>query len=228
VPPTYSYAVDGTGCGSAWSTSLSEVIDGVYRRHPELVDHRLRFPWLEGFLGDPNSPVWFIEWYPSTRAVKSIHSPSATCEAQWLATSGDKLFRSNLIRTGLKSGSVESSGGWQCYITDLVKADALPAEWDSSSPEVRRRAYESWLPVLTWEFANGKPEVVVASGHAVAQRLTDIWPALESASGRRLKRAQVLHHAFFNRGGDTPTNRARYAAEFDAVMDLLKTIRTNE
>ncbi len=85
-------------CDNAWSRSLGKLVDDVYAGRRDLVDHRIRFPWLQGFLGDPQARVWFIAWYPSTRAVQRIHSPTATCESQWLATEGDRIFRQNLIR----------------------------------------------------------------------------------------------------------------------------------
>jgi hypothetical protein len=49
-----------TGCASGWSRQLAERIDAVYAAHGALVDHRKRFPSLQGFLGDPMSRVWFV------------------------------------------------------------------------------------------------------------------------------------------------------------------------
>jgi hypothetical protein len=206
------------GCDTAWSHDLANVVDGVYATNGHLIDHRRRFPWLQGFLGNPDARVWFVAWYPSTRAVERIHSSSATCESQWLATEGDRIFRRNLVRVGFKTGTIDSPGGWKCYITDLVKADAPPSEWDSTSAATRKKAYETWLPVLDWEFRHGQPRLVVAVGKDVNRRLDDIWPFLQKASRRPLDRAVIWHYAFFNRGGDSAVNRTKYAKQFDDVV----------
>lgn len=214
------------GCESPWSSDIAKRIDDVYAANRHLVDHRTRFPWLTGFLGDPMARVWFVAWYPSTRAVEKVHSPTATCESQWLATEGDRIFRRNLLRCGFKTGNLNSPGGWKCYITDLVKADSSPSDWDRTSPAGRQRVYETWLPVLEWEFRNGQPRLVVAIGDAVDRRLDDIWPALQRAAQRPIERMRVRHYASFNyRDGDSPENRRTYEAQFAGVIQRARQIR---
>lgn len=126
---------------------------------------------------------------------------------------------------GFKTGNIESPGGWKCYITDLVKADSPPSEWDSTSPAVRKRAYETWLPVLEWEFRQGRPRLVVAVGRDVDRRLNDIWPSLQEAAQRPLQRTWIWHYAFFNRGGDAPANRRKYASQFAEVVQKAQQLR---
>jgi hypothetical protein len=216
--------LERSGCDTEWGRELAKVMDGVYAERTDLLDHRVRFPWLQGFLGDPNARVWFVAWYPSTRAVEKIHSPNATCESQWLATGGDRIFRGNLVRVGFKTGTIDSSGGWKCYITDLVKADSPPSEWDSTSEAVRKTAYETWLPVLEWEFSRGHPRLVVTVGRDVDRRFDDIWPALQRVAQRPLQRTTIRHYAFFNRGSDTPANRQKYEVQFDDVVKKAREI----
>ena len=213
-PPTSS-------CDSDWNQQVRRVIGTVYRPHPDLEDHRSRFPWLDGFLGDPNSPVWFVAWYPSTTAVASINSKASTCEDQWRATKGDQLFRQNLCSHGFRSGKLNDPGGWRCYITDIVKADSVPKDFDKLQRAERERLYETWLPVLEWEFAHGKPALVVSVGNAVSRYLDELSPRLVSARGKSMQRAHVMHYAFFTRGEDSPSNRTRYAKEFEAVESAL-------
>ena len=106
-----------------WS-GLAIQIDIVFQSHSSLFDHRSEYPWLTGALGNPNSGIWFIAENPSLTQIERVQNPDGgvpTLDAQWWASRGDKLFREMLVKHGFKMESIDSPGGWNCYITNAVK-----------------------------------------------------------------------------------------------------------
>src|SRR6266480_7961514 len=92
-------------------------------------DHHLEdwlgaYPWLTGCLGDQFAPIWFIGENPSMAGVEAIDKGSQTKSEnlQWNSHDGDRLFREAIVEVGLKSGLPETEGGWQCYVTNAIKA----------------------------------------------------------------------------------------------------------
>lgn len=213
-----------SSCGSEWSKGLRGVIDKVYEAHADLVDHRERFPWAEGFLGDASQPVWFVAWYPSTKAMKRIDSPNATCEDQYRATFGDQIFRDRLCAAGFKTGDKNDLGGWQCYITDIVKADSVTKEFGKLPLAQRMELYETWLPVLRYEFGNGKPEVVVSVGNDVDSYLDDLWPQLVAARGKQMRRDKVAHWSVVTHGSTRQALVAKYDEQLARVQRLVASL----
>ena len=72
------------------------------------------------------------------------------------------LFRQALVAAGLKSGEMTSEGGWNCYITNLIKdCDEKDGEQD------RFRRAMIWSEVFQWELTTSKPRIVVTMGRAV-------------------------------------------------------------
>ncbi len=69
------------------------------------------YPWLTGFLGDPNAPIWFIGENPSLKGVKAVdrRSSDKTENLQWNSHDGDRLFREAITEAGLKSGNPEEN-----------------------------------------------------------------------------------------------------------------------
>ncbi len=148
---------------------LVKRIGNVFQSQPTLFDHQKEFPWLTGALGDPESGIWFIAENPSLTQVERVANPdggSPTEEAQWWASRGDKLFREMLVTHGFKSGTVDSPGGWHCYITNVIKEADYSSRWHEKSQEMRNRAAEIWSPVLSWELTTSKPRLVVILGGA--------------------------------------------------------------
>lgn len=135
----------------------------VFDDHPELDDHRERYPWLMGALGDPAAPVWFLAENPSLTQV-ALAGQVRTPEAQWSQSRGDKLFRDVLVKLGLKSGGASSDGGWSCYITDVVKSAAIAGAWAALPMSRKKQVAEMWAPVLDFELNAGNPAVIVCLG----------------------------------------------------------------
>jgi hypothetical protein len=113
-------------------------------------------------LGDPFASVWFIAENPSlTQMERVLH---ATPEDQWNVSIGDKLFRQQLVAHGFKTGTIDSRGGWRCYITDVVKSVDRAGAWNKRPEAERAKIAEAWAPVLAWELKLGQPKIVVSVG----------------------------------------------------------------
>lgn len=137
----------------------------VFDTHPELVDHRTKFPWLFGALGNPRTPVWFVAENPSLRQVQKFAGANSP-EVQWTASNGDKLLREALTLHGFKTGGPLEPGGWRCYITDVIKSAGIVAEWRQRPEADRMRVAEAWASVLEFEVAYGGPKHLVVFGKA--------------------------------------------------------------
>jgi hypothetical protein len=151
---------------SYWN-GLAENTDLVFHAHSDLYDHRREYPWLKGSLGNPESGIWFIAEIPSLKQVERVSNPDGgepTEEAQWWASRGDKLFREMLVKHGFKNGTIESHGGWDCYITNVVKEADYSSHWHEKTQDLRNQAAEIWSSVLSWELATSKPKLVVILG----------------------------------------------------------------
>lgn len=131
---------------------------------PEWLDE---FPWLTGYLGDPQFPVWFVGENPSRAAVERIdrREPAKTENLQWNCHDGDQLLRESLTEAGLKTGNPSANSGWRCYLTNVVKAPEIVGDRNArkTAASMREEA-RIWLPVLQNEIDSGKPLVLVAIG----------------------------------------------------------------
>lgn len=152
--------------GMAWAA------DRVFRTHRQLVDHRGEFPWLTGSLGDPFSPVWFVAENPSLTQVRRV--TGATPEYQWSQSEGDRLFREQLVKHGFKEGEPFTSGGWHCYITNIIKSAAVAKDWNVTKSDMKRLILEAWAPVFRYEVTSGAPRVLVFLGAAPQKYATDL------------------------------------------------------
>jgi hypothetical protein len=131
---------------------------------PEWLDE---FPWLTGFLGDPQSPVWFVGENPSLAAVRRIdgRASAKTENLQWNCHDGDQLLREALTEAGLKTGVPSANSGWSCYLTNVVKAPEIVGDRNARKTAASMREEAGiWLPVLQDEIDSGKPRVLVAIG----------------------------------------------------------------
>src|SRR5205823_414083 len=85
-------------------------------------------------------------------------------EAQWNKSKGDEVFRDMLVRHGLKTGGRDAPGGWNCYITNIVKSVARPAKWNAADWTEWCLFAQGWAPVLAWELGHGAPLVLAVQG----------------------------------------------------------------
>jgi hypothetical protein len=133
------------------------------------------YPWLYGALGAVPSSVMFICENPSITGVRSgavdtIDGRAPDIESQWWGgrkNPAAKRFRVMLSQLGLKSNRPEMRGGWNCYITNVVKeANVAGAEQRAKTTEERRTQASDWASVLRWELENVRPQHVFCVGGA--------------------------------------------------------------
>ena len=197
----------------------------VLARSGSVDDHLLKFPWLTGALGEPESTVWFVAENPSLTMLERATDPGGgppTEEAQWWASRGDKLFRDLLHEHGFKGSPPDELGGWQCYITNVIKEPDYAKLWRSKPQRKRNEAALRWASLLQWELDQGEPRVVVALGKTV-QRI------LEFLDGDRIRLPRletIAHYSYVAHrpegtlGPMHPDRVARYGAEFARIAEI--------
>jgi len=145
-------------------------VDKIFSKYPEMVDHRKNYPWLTGALGDPYSRIWFLAENPSLTQLERAHNPGGGAmspEAQWFASKGDRLFRNGLILAGFKDPPWNASGGWHCYITNVIKGADRAEKWNVKDAYFHRKQALKWLPVLRWQLEISNPKLIVVMGNKV-------------------------------------------------------------
>ena len=65
----------------------------------------------------------------------------------------------------MKDGGVWDRGGWNCYITNVIKQAAIVAEFKRIPVEKKRRVAGQWRDILQWELGNVKPDRIFCLGH---------------------------------------------------------------
>jgi len=140
-------------------------------RHAEHQIHD--FPWVYGALGAVPSKVMFICENPSISGVRranvdTIDGGPPDIEAQWWGGRNNpaaKRFRRVLYEFGLKATPPGERGGWNCYITNVVKeANVAGAEQGALTATERKEQAEEWADLLRWELENVKPRYVFCVG----------------------------------------------------------------
>lgn len=209
-----------------WS-GLAEKIDKVF----DLIgsssyDHRRKYPWLTGALGNPNSGIWFVAENPSKTQIERVRDPGGgpmTPEAQWWSSQGDKLFREMLVKYKFKEGSIDSAGGWNCYITNVIKETDYAKRWHSKSQGDRNRIAEIWSSVLAWEFDYSKPKYVVIFGDE-AEKLLKYLQSVNLISLPPYEK--IYHYSYIGQYPDKhslrpmhPERVAKYSEDFARIRD---------
>ena len=145
-----------------------------------LCAEQTRYRWLYGALGTVPSNVVFICENPSQSGVKKAER-AARCsgrqpdiEDQWRGGSPIKTFRPVLCEIGLKLTPPGERGGWQCYITNVIKEMAQTKTFrELGRPGKYAKAVE-WADILEWELQQVQPTWVFCLGgnsHYLVKRL---------------------------------------------------------
>lgn len=135
---------------------------GVYA--PFASEQICKYKWLHGALGNPDADAMFICENPSLTGVAWAHSnpprQPADIEAQWWGG----RFREVLCALGLKSGEHDAPGGWNCYITNVVKTMDRVADFNRITAAEKKDIVRQWADILTWEISRVQPRVVFCVG----------------------------------------------------------------
>lgn len=176
-----------------FEATRERLIDEIFRANPDVKDHRSKHTWLTNSLGDPFAGIWFIAENPSLRQIEKLSRQSdraLTVDAQWSASEGDQLLREALIGAGFKTNSQDEVGGWECYITNLIKEADYAERWKKKGLNNRIKAAELWAPALNWEIRVAAPRLVVAMGRNVERLLQ----RLVKKGLVSLPRVMFIHH----------------------------------
>ena len=147
--------------------NLAKQISDVFAGPPEIQDHRQEHPWLTGSLGDPYAGIWFLDGWPSLKRIQETTERGMTSgrvltpNAQWGTTRGSQVLREALVKARFKDPEWNSSEGWHCYITNVIKEVVSVEEW---TKEKETEATETWAPVLRWQLEQSSPKLVVFMG----------------------------------------------------------------
>lgn len=137
------------------------------------------YPWLYGALGRVPSEVMFVCENPSAggvsrAAVDTVDGGPPDIEAQWWGgrkNPAAKRFRVALYQLGLKTTPPDVKGGWQCYITNVIKEMNVVSDHRTFSTADYSRMAAAWAPVLSWEIEQVRPKLVFAVGNRALDRL---------------------------------------------------------
>ena len=203
--------------------SLYEEITAVFQAHPDKYNHLHDYPWLLGSLGDPSSAVWFWAENPSLVQVEKVTNASdaeLTPEVQWSASRGDQLFRENLVRTGFKTTGVDIPGGWNCYITNIIKECDYVKSWRERADQSYKSFIVPWIPVLQYEQRQYKPKLSVIMGNK-PQRAVKVLKAADIHFGKIIKihhYSYIAHRPAGKLGPMHPERVEKYNESFDAIL----------
>jgi len=114
---------------------------------------------------------------PELGQVERVRNPGGgtpTIEAQWFASAGDRLFRNALVTAQFKASNWDEIGGWNCYITNLIKEADYAERWKKKGANNRIDAATLWAPLLDWEIQVAKPKLIVLMGGVVRQLVTEL------------------------------------------------------
>ena len=129
-----------------------------------------RYPWLYGALGGASAEVAFVCENPSMAGVRKAKPPlGGPCDfdTQWTgdpAFRRDKRFRTVLCDLGLKDGGIWERGGWNCYITNVIKAMDVVRDFNQRSAKAKAELARQWADILCWELSQVDPKVVFCVG----------------------------------------------------------------
>ena len=148
--------------------TITQAIKQVIKNE-QLSDYLQDYPWLTGYLGNPQSSVWFVGENPSRRGIESVSKRHIehTENLQWNSHSGDELFRESLTEAGFKSGQPGENEGWDCYITNVIKEPEWVKERNEKKKDPKYWQVQAlrWLPILQMQILSGNPKVLVAIGN---------------------------------------------------------------
>ena len=160
-----------------------------------------RHQWLYGALGAVPSDVMFICENPSKGGVEgadevaSRNGRQPDIEDQWRGSGpGDpatRIFRPVLCELGLKLTRPADRGGWQCYITNVIKEMAVAKNWgELSLARVKYPKAIEWADILEWELQQIRPSWIFCVG----DNAHDLVGRLQRSSRLPSLQGQHLHH----------------------------------
>lgn len=151
---------------------LKELIDNKVIDIRNAKEQIEKYKWLHGALGKVPSNIMFICENPSVKGVKSaniktIDGKQPDIEAQWWG--GEKnpaaqRFREALCRLRLKTNPPRERGGWECYITNVIKQANIVKIQNVLPHCTKEQQARDWAAILQWEINQVKPKYIFCMG----------------------------------------------------------------
>ena len=179
------------------------------------------YPWLYGALGKVPADVMFICENPSLAGIKkaqidTIDGGPADIEAQWWGGSHDNAacrFRVALYKLNLKTTPPEKRGGWECYITNVIKQANIAKDQERLPSETRVQQARNWADILQWELNQVKPKYLFCVGEKAYEAV------------KRLKREEYLDINLKINSMTHYSSRSSHKKVIDAIVtDVQKVI----
>ncbi len=131
-----------------------------------------KYTWVYGALGKVPSDVMFICENPSIKgiekaAIDPIDSGPLDIESQWWGGTNDpaaKRFRGALCKLNLKTTRPRQRGGWECYITNVIKQSNIAKDQEGLLYVSKNQQARDWAEILQWEINHVKPKYVFCVG----------------------------------------------------------------
>ena len=138
-----------------------------------MIDYQItKYTWLYGALGQVPSDVMFIAENPSIAGIThadidTVDGLPSDIEAQWWGGKTDNaatVFRPFLYEVGLKKSPPQEKGGWNCYITNLIKRANIAKLQEGISSSKRKEQEDYWSDILRWEIEKVQPKAIYCLG----------------------------------------------------------------
>ena len=162
---------------------LEIIKDDLNVEERKIVEDQIeKFKWLKGALGQVPSTVMFIAENPSIAGIEhanvdAVDGGDPDIEAQWWGGSNDNaatVLRPVLVDLGLKTSPPNQKGGWNCYITNVIKRANYAKYQENLSTEYRKEQENYWSEILRWEIENVKPSVLYCLGRRTEKAVPQI------------------------------------------------------
>jgi hypothetical protein len=140
------------------------------------------YPWLFGALGKVPAQVMFICETPSLTPIRRDNQRAEDegptgIDKQWWGGEKNpacKRFRTALCETGLKTTPRSSEGGWECYITNVIKEANIAGHQEARGSSGRLVQARRWADILTWQLCEVSPRYVFGVGGAAQTLIREL------------------------------------------------------
>jgi hypothetical protein len=95
--------------------------------------------------------------------VDTIDGGRPDIEAQWWGGAAQR-FRIALYQLKLKTNRIRERGGWECYITNVIKQSNIAKDQGDLKTVDKKQQARDWSDILNWELETVKPKFVFCVG----------------------------------------------------------------
>ena len=139
------------------------ISDGLARKQKS-------YTWLYGAIGKVPTDIMFICENPSLKGIENAQAMAEKLgneydiEAQWWGGNAGTVFRPALCELGLKTSPPDAIGGWECYITNVIKQANYANVHGRLTNSQKKEKAKQWADILRWEIEKVNPRKVICVG----------------------------------------------------------------